>query len=264
MSAGGVGSIPAAVELLSPRVCGDCRHRPSFDFFESNGGWELKLSASRPRPLDPARRRSDRPRRRLAERDELAVAALLHDVGRLVISRLHPGYRSTSTPLTQPRAAPARRREQLGIDHALVGGVLARAGTCGADRRRDRAPYTPTTRARRPGRDGRHGRPLLAGRGGLPGAVGGQRRALRTSSRPCATPLRAADGASGIVPDHRALPLSARGRRSPPPLRGHGLQADRREMHLSVSTIRTICTTSYGKIGAVDAPAVLTPATGAV
>src|SRR5262249_56852055 len=61
------------------------------------------------------------------ERDELAVAALLHDVGRLVISRLHPGYKVYFDAISRtPEQRLRDEREQLGIDHALVGGVLAR------------------------------------------------------------------------------------------------------------------------------------------
>ena len=41
--AGGVGSIPEAIEVLKPSgVLAIAGTAPSFDFFESNGGWELK------------------------------------------------------------------------------------------------------------------------------------------------------------------------------------------------------------------------------
>jgi putative nucleotidyltransferase with HDIG domain len=61
------------------------------------------------------------------ERDELALAAVLHDIGRPVLAKVHPGYaerfdRRGGTP--DDRIAAERR--ELGIDHALVGGVLAR------------------------------------------------------------------------------------------------------------------------------------------
>ncbi|HZJ28920.1 MAG TPA: HDOD domain-containing protein [Solirubrobacterales bacterium] len=59
--------------------------------------------------------------------EEAATTALIHDVGHLVIRRLHPehdpgGDRTTRTPQERQRA----ERERYGIDHALVGGVLAR------------------------------------------------------------------------------------------------------------------------------------------
>ncbi len=60
-------------------------------------------------------------------RDELALAAILHDIGRPVLSRLHPGYNERFDRrggFAEDRIAAERR--ELGIDHALVGGVLAR------------------------------------------------------------------------------------------------------------------------------------------
>lgn len=127
--AGGVGGIPEAIEVLKPSgVLAIAGTAPSFDFFESNGGWELKPERFRVHAL-ATQRAADQIGRVVGwvERDELAVAALLHDVGRLVISRLHPGYKvyfdaGSRTPEQRLRD----EREQLGIDHTLVGGVLAR------------------------------------------------------------------------------------------------------------------------------------------
>ncbi|HEX2129459.1 MAG TPA: HDOD domain-containing protein, partial [Solirubrobacterales bacterium] len=63
---------------------------------------------------------------RLGQRDELAIAALLHDVGRLVIAELYgDDYESFSAQATPDDRVRAERRE-LGIDHALVGAVLVR------------------------------------------------------------------------------------------------------------------------------------------
>ena len=61
------------------------------------------------------------------DRDELLCSALLHDIGKLVLSHAYPGYpaRSTATP-ARPRSACTSERLELGVDHALVGGVLAR------------------------------------------------------------------------------------------------------------------------------------------
>jgi DNA-binding CsgD family transcriptional regulator len=63
----------------------------------------------------------------IGDRDELALASVLHDIGRPVLARLHPVYaerfdRRGATP--DDRIAEERR--ELGIDHALVGGVLTR------------------------------------------------------------------------------------------------------------------------------------------
>src|SRR4051794_20402695 len=129
MTAGGVAGVPDAVDVLKPSgVLAIAGTAPSFDFFESNGGWELKPERFRVHAL-ATQRAADQIGRVVGwvERDELAVASLLHDVGRLVISRLHPGYKvyfdaGTRTPEQRLRD----EREQLGIDHTLVGGVLAR------------------------------------------------------------------------------------------------------------------------------------------
>src|SRR3954463_4041004 len=126
---GGVSGVPAAVEPLKPAgVLAIAGTAPSFDFFEPSGGWELKPERFRVHAL-ATQRAADRIGRVVGwvERDELAVAALLHDVGRLVISRLHPGYKVYFDAVSRtPEQRLREEREQLGIDHALVGGVLAR------------------------------------------------------------------------------------------------------------------------------------------
>jgi putative nucleotidyltransferase with HDIG domain len=129
LHAGGIASIPTAVEMLKPPgVLAIAGTAPSFDFFEPNGGWELKPERFRVHAL-ATQRAADRIGRVVGwvERDELAVAALLHDIGRLVISRLHPGYKVYFDAVSRtPEQRLREEREQLGIDHALVGGVLAR------------------------------------------------------------------------------------------------------------------------------------------
>jgi putative nucleotidyltransferase with HDIG domain len=63
---------------------------------------------------------------RLADRDELAVAALLHDVGKLVLAELHGPFEETADDRATPDERIRRERRELGIDHALVGAVLVR------------------------------------------------------------------------------------------------------------------------------------------
>src|SRR3954454_18702667 len=127
--AGGVSGVPAAVEALKPAgVLAIAGTAPSFDFLEPNGSWEVKPERFRVHAL-ATQRAADRIGRIVGwvERDELAAAALLHDVGRLVISRLHPGYKVYFDAVSRtPEQRLREEREQLGIDHALVGGVLAR------------------------------------------------------------------------------------------------------------------------------------------
>src|SRR6201986_2839192 len=129
MAAGGVAGVPDAGGVLNPSgVLAIAGPAPSFDFFESNGGWELKPERFRVHAL-ATQRAADQIGRIVGwvERDELAAAALLHDIGRLVISRLHPGYKVYFDAASRtPEQRLRDEREQLGIDHALVGGVLAR------------------------------------------------------------------------------------------------------------------------------------------
>ena len=126
---GRLRSVPDAVERLGPgAVEAIIRSVPTYDMF--NGDAALALQPDRFRLHSMAvQRTADR----IAEitgypdRDELAMAAVLHDIGRPVLARLHPGYaerfdRHGGTPDDR---IDAERRE-LGIDHALVGGVLTR------------------------------------------------------------------------------------------------------------------------------------------
>ena len=128
-AAGGVANIPQALDVLKPSgVLAIAGTAPVYDFFEPNGGWELRPEHFRIHAL-ATQRAADQIARvtGFSERDDLAVVALLHDVGRLVISRLHPGYKPYFDAASRtPEQRLRDEREQLGIDHALVGGVLAR------------------------------------------------------------------------------------------------------------------------------------------
>jgi putative nucleotidyltransferase with HDIG domain len=128
-NSGTIASIPAAVDVLKPSgVLAIAGTAPTYDFFEPNGGWELRPEHFRIHAL-ASQRAADRIARAVGftDRDELAVVALLHDVGRLVISRLHPGYQDFFDMVGRtPEQRMRVEREKLGIDHAIVGGVLAR------------------------------------------------------------------------------------------------------------------------------------------
>jgi DNA-binding CsgD family transcriptional regulator len=60
-------------------------------------------------------------------RDRLMVSSLLHDIGKLVLVHAYPGYpRQVHGEARTPEERMQRERRELGVDHALVGGVLAR------------------------------------------------------------------------------------------------------------------------------------------
>ena len=55
------------------------------------------------------------------------VTSLLHDIGKLVLVHAYPGYpRQVHGEARTPEERIQRERRELGVDHALVGGVLAR------------------------------------------------------------------------------------------------------------------------------------------
>jgi putative nucleotidyltransferase with HDIG domain len=62
----------------------------------------------------------------LAERDELAVSALVHDIGRLVLSDMYEQFERLDARRMAPDVRVRCERRELGIDHALVGAVLVR------------------------------------------------------------------------------------------------------------------------------------------
>ncbi len=126
---GRIRSVPDAVERLGPgAVEAILRSAPTYDMFSGDTGLALRPDRFRLHAL-AVQRTADRIAEIVgySERDELALAAVLHDIGRPVLARLHPGYaerfdRHGGTPDDR---IDAERRE-LGIDHALVGGVLSR------------------------------------------------------------------------------------------------------------------------------------------
>jgi putative nucleotidyltransferase with HDIG domain len=257
--AGGVAGVPAALEVLKPAgVLALAGTAPSFDFFESNGGWELKPERFRVHAL-ATQRAADRIGRVVgwAERDELAVAALLHDVGRLVISRLHPGYKVYFDAISRtPEQRLREEREQLGIDHALVGGVLAR---------RWNLPSRIAVAIERHHAEDSEGLAAMVATADMVAhycqgeAIAPER--LKASAERCGLSPESLRDLLYELP----LPVQDATRISEPcPLSARELDVLRHlsegmvykqiasEMHLSVSTIRTHLHNVYGKIGAVD------------
>lgn len=100
----------------------------TYDFFERLARWRLPPERFRLHALavaliaDLIAREVGHPRR-----DELVVAALLHDVGKVVMAAAYPDYAQQT--LDSERTADQRarlERDQHGVDHSLIGGVVLR------------------------------------------------------------------------------------------------------------------------------------------
>jgi putative nucleotidyltransferase with HDIG domain len=192
---------------------------------------------------------------RLPNRDELAVAALLHDVGQLVLAELYGEQYWLAGRREAPDDRARRERRDLGIDHALVGAVLIRRwglkSTVAAAIERHHAPDATGNAA----------------------AIRLADLIVHSVSGDPVPPdaLREAAEALGIdEPGVNALlfefPYSGERRRAaePCPLSGREIDALRglaegkvykqiaQELSLSVSTVRTHLHNVYRKIGAVD------------
>jgi putative nucleotidyltransferase with HDIG domain len=126
---GKVASIPEAVEVLTPDgVETLAAQAATFDFFERAPGWDAAPERFRLHAIavqsaaDRLAREVDYP-----DRDEVLCSGLLHDVGKLVLTHAYPAYPSqVHGGARTPEQRVHRERLELGVDHALVGGVLAR------------------------------------------------------------------------------------------------------------------------------------------
>jgi putative nucleotidyltransferase with HDIG domain len=124
---GRVESIVEAVGLLSPESLRFLASRmPTFDFFDRTSVWapeRFRAHALATRhAAEQIAYQVD-----YAGMNRLMVTALLHDIGKLVLVHAYPDYPADihADARTPEERLQAERRE-LGIDHALVGGVLAR------------------------------------------------------------------------------------------------------------------------------------------
>jgi putative nucleotidyltransferase with HDIG domain len=126
---GQVESIVAAVEFLSPQAV----HRlasttETFEFFERGKPWDAAPERFRLHAV-AVQRAADRlaAAAGYGHRDRLLVTALLHDIGKLVLMHAYPGYpRQVHGGARTPEERLHNERRELGVDHAVVGGVLAR------------------------------------------------------------------------------------------------------------------------------------------
>jgi HD-like signal output (HDOD) protein/DNA-binding CsgD family transcriptional regulator len=119
----------SAVESLRPQavraLASDAR---TFDFFERGSVWGSIPERFRLHAL-ATQRAADRIASEVGyeNRDRLAVTSLLHDIGELVLNHAYPDYCSQAPKRARtPQERVRHERMELGIDHALVGGVLIR------------------------------------------------------------------------------------------------------------------------------------------
>jgi putative nucleotidyltransferase with HDIG domain len=126
---GRVDTVVGAVELLTPRtVQGLAGRVRTFDFFERSSVWEAAPERFRLHAL-ATQHAADRIAAEVGfeHRDRLTATSLLHDIGKLVLLHAYPGYPSqVHRGARTPEERIHQERRELGVDHALVGGVLAR------------------------------------------------------------------------------------------------------------------------------------------
>jgi putative nucleotidyltransferase with HDIG domain len=100
----------------------------TFDLFAGARGWDAAPGRFRLHAL-ATQRAAERVATEIGygDRDRLMLTSLLHDIGKLVLIHAYPGYPAkVHLEARTPEARIHRERTELGVDHALVGGVLIR------------------------------------------------------------------------------------------------------------------------------------------
>lgn len=124
-----VDTVVGAVERLTPAAVESIASRlRTFDFFEQASSGDTAPERFRLHAL-ATQHAADRLAAELGyeHRDRLTVTSLLHDVGKLVLVHAYPGYVSqVQREMLTPEKRVHHERRELGVDHALVGGVLVR------------------------------------------------------------------------------------------------------------------------------------------
>ncbi len=128
-SQGRVDSAVSGIDVLTlPTVHAIASRARTFDFFERTAVWQGIPERFRLHAV-ATQRAADRLAREInyEDRDRLMITSLLHDIGKLVLIHAYPGYPSqVHGDARTPEDRLQRERRELGVDHALVGGVLAR------------------------------------------------------------------------------------------------------------------------------------------
>ena len=257
-SRGKVASVPDAVTLLTPEGIEQLASRAKvFDFFERTPGWDAAPEKFRIHAV-ATQAAADRLARELdyQHRDELLTSALLHDIGKLVLMHAYPAYpEQVHEQARTPEQRIHRERRELGVDHALVGGVLAR---------RWGLPNSLASAIERHHADDAVGQAALVRLADMLAHYGNGQ-----SVDPGG--LLAAARALGLTPDQLRnlmfeLPYATSGKRhvDPCPLSKRELDVLKKlaggqvykqiahELQLSTSTVRTHLHNTYAKLGASD------------
>ena len=254
-----VDTAVGAVEVLSPQTVQAVANRMrTFDFFERASVWDAAPERFRLHAL-ATQHAADRIASEVGyeNRDRLTVTSLLHDVGKLVLLHAYPGYPSqVHRGARTPEERIHQERRELGVDHALVGGVLVRRWGLPT------SLAAPIERHHHPDAEGEAAFIRLAD----------MLAHYEQGGRVSPTEMLHTARAVGLGPDELRrvlyeLPGSAAQRQrhvDPCPLSGRELGVLQRlaegkvykqiahELTLSTSTVRTHLHNIYGKLGAVD------------
>jgi len=254
-----VDTAVAAVEVLSPQTVQAVANRMrTFDFFERASVWDAAPERFRLHAL-ATQHAADRVASEVGyeNRDRLTVTSLLHDVGKLVLLHAYPGYPAqVHRGARTPEERIHQERRELGVDHALVGGVLIRRWGLPS------SVATPIERHHNPEVEGEAAFVRLAD------MLAHYEQGARVSPAEMLHTARAV----GLGPEELRrvmyeLPSAANHRQrhvDPCPLSGRELGVLQRlaegkvykqiahELTLSTSTVRTHLHNIYGKLGAVD------------
>ena len=121
--------VPGAVEAIGPAGVREVLGRvAAVGVFQRIPGWEMTLEQFRLHAV-ATQRAAEQIARAVGHQgtDMLLVAALLHDAGKLVLATAHVGYPSVVHGTAQrPEDRLLAERRELGVDHAIAGGVMAR------------------------------------------------------------------------------------------------------------------------------------------
>jgi putative nucleotidyltransferase with HDIG domain len=124
-----VGTVSAAIAQIGhPGVIALSRTTETFGLFNAEGSTDLGYERFRSHAI-AVQGAADQIAKRTGavDRDELAIASLLHDIGNGAVSDLWPDRDPRVDIATRsPELRADDERSKLGLDHALVGGVIAR------------------------------------------------------------------------------------------------------------------------------------------